>query len=174
MSLPTSRFAYLDCIEYFDRASEDPQGIRIRQLSHDAAVHLRSRLHQARKLLREDSRTIYELGDPKHGVSAYDTIVCRIRNHEGVFYLYLEQIITSTEIEPLSELDDFIALAPPEPVRLLEDLNASNRNEGLDGRDAPSALAQGLGTGDRDRSEDRSEERVSGPPLRSQEVKRRV
>lgn len=200
MSLPTSRHAYLDCLSYMDSALEDPMGIRMRQPGYDEAVHLRSRIHQARKLLRDDSRSIYELGDPKYNVTAYDTIVCRIRNHNGVFYLYLEQIVISTDIEPLSDLEDLVAIpnltatevneriaqskGPDgsillEPIadrtlKLLEDMNEYNRSQGLDAGNPPLPLATSLGTGDRDGDQDRSEDGPAEPAVRSPTILRRI
>lgn len=175
MSLPTSRHAYLDCLAYLDAALEDPQGIRLRQDSMNAATTLRMRIHQIRVLLRKDSEAFYEPGDPKYGVTAYDRVVCRIRIIDRVVYLYIEQIITRHEhIEPLSEVDDLVALPPPEPQRLLENMNEYNRNQRLDDGNPPLLLAPSLGTGDRDGAADRSEDGTSGPPVRGPEVRRRV
>lgn len=174
MSLPTSRHSYLDCLSYFDQALEDPKGIRLRQDSIDAATHLRMRLHQLRKLLREDSKSVYESGDPQYGVTAYDNVVCRIRTVDQVVYLYLEQILISTEIEPLSEIDDLIAIAPPEPQRLLEDLNATDRNSESNNGNPSEPLATSLGAGDRDGATDGSEERTGSSPVRSPQSIRRI
>lgn len=175
MSLPTSRHAYLDCLAYFDAALEDPQGIRLRQDSIDAATLLRMRLHQLRSLLRKDSESFYEPGDPKYGVTAYDRVVCRIRTVDRTVYLYLEQIITRHEhIEPLSDLDDLVALPPPEPQRLLEDMNEYNRSQGLDDRNPPLPLATSLGAGDRDGDQDGPQTGPAEPPLRSTTILRRI
>lgn len=174
MSLPTSRHAYLDCLTYFDSALDDPKGIRLRQDSIDAATHLRMRLHQLRKLLREDSKSVYEDGHPQHGVTAYDNVVCRIRTVDNVVYLYLEQILISTEIEPLSELEDLIALAPPEPMKLLEDLNAVDRNPESHNGNPSLPLATSLGAGDRDDGSNGSEAGTSEPTVRSPQGIRRV
>lgn len=175
MSLPTSRHSYLDCLAYLDAALEDPQGIRLRQESINTATTLRMRIHQLRTLLRKDSESFYEPGDPKYGVTAYDRVVCRIRTVDRIVYLYLEQIITRHEhIEPLSDLDDFVAISSPEPQRLLEDLNATDRSQGPDGGNAPQLLEASLGTGNRNGVEDGSEDGVTEPPVRSTEVRRRI
>lgn len=175
MSLPTSRHAYLDCLAYFDAALEDPQGIRLRQDSIDAAILLRMRLHQLRSLLRKDSESFYSPGDPKYGVTAYDRVVCRIRTVDCIVYLYLEQIITRHEhIEPLSDLDDFVALPSPEPQRLLEDMNEYNRSQGLDSGNPPLPLATSLGAGDWNGDQDRSEAGPAEPALLRPAILRRI
>lgn len=159
MSLPTTRHAYLDCYTYFDSTLDDPKGIRLRVADIDAATNLRMRLHQARKIRRNESMDIYEPGHPQYGVSPYDNIVVRIRTVSGQVYLYLEQIPISTEIEALSEL---------------EEADASDSRGTNNSGDSPEHLATGAGTGDRDGVEVRQEDGVDATPVRSPQGIRRI
>lgn len=155
MSLPTSRLAFVDCIEVFDRALEDPKGIRVRQKDSDAAWHYRMRMHQARKLIQNDNRQTYEEDHPMFGRSIYDTLAIRIRKVDDIFYLYIAPYATPTEIEPLSEIEDEIT---------------SDSNSGT--------MLEPLGTsgssGDRNDGKDRRQEGVDELAIRSPESKRRV
>jgi len=82
--------------------------------SVEAAIHLRSRIHQARKIDREENKDAYEEGHPMHGQSNYDKLVCRIKSSNNHTYLYLEQRNAENfEVEPLSE-------DRPEPMQVHE------------------------------------------------------
>lgn len=103
MTLPTHRVSYQVEYDILDKALNDEIGARIRMPSLEAATHLRARIHQARKIDRIENRTAYEEGHPMHGQSAYDKLVCRLRQNDGHVYLYIEQRdAESFEVEPLS------------------------------------------------------------------------
>lgn len=107
MTLPKSRQAYNDCYEILDRAHESSEGIRIPVDSYEAAESLRSRLHMARKLHREDNEIAYEPGHAMHGASPYDALVVRIKAVKGKHYLYIEPIDKGRGgIEDLSEVEE--------------------------------------------------------------------
>ena len=78
MTVSTSRRAYKDCYDLFDRALAAPCDIRNRCTDPGQANHLRVRLHQARILLRRESLSIYAEEDPNHGASPYDSLIVRI------------------------------------------------------------------------------------------------
>lgn len=106
MSLPTSRHAYKDCIEVYDKALADDQGARVKVPDHDAAVFFRMRMNNIRKILREESQKIYEKDDPKYGITPYDPLTVRIKNLNGEFYIYVEhQGLDLGETESLSEVE---------------------------------------------------------------------
>lgn len=112
MSISTSRLAYTDCIDLMDAAIESSLGVRYPfgkgPRGRDAAFHYRMRVHQARKLVREDNERIYadDPGHPLHGRSIYDPLVFRIREADGEFYLYGEKTsIDLGAIEPLDEIE---------------------------------------------------------------------
>lgn len=161
MTLSTSRLAYTDCIEVFDRALEDSKGIRISQPGIDEANHFRMRMHQARKLIRDDNRLTYEDDHPMFGRSVYDKLAVRIKNIEGTIYLYIQPYVTPTNIESLSELEEADGVS--------EDRSGESNTGAI-----PELLEESVGVGDRVRSEDRREARDSELPVRSPEGQRRV
>lgn len=132
MTISTSRLSYLDCFEIFDRAIDDPQGLRIRLDSINDATFLRMRMHTARKLDRKRNEEIYEPGEPMHGCSVYDKLILRIRQHPDGAYLYVQQIsIHLGEIELLSEalpLPDAPAeLEHTEPLQITDESGFKRR-----------------------------------------------
>jgi len=144
MSLSKSRHAYLDCQEVFDRALEDPKGVRVRMKDMDSAMVFRTRAHYFRKLLRDESRQVYEEGEPQYGVSPYDRLVLRLRRVENKIYIYIEQTYIPEEIESLSFIEPEITDGGgdhqgslPEPVEEgsidgVRDLSEDERQSGLD------------------------------------------
>lgn len=114
MTLPTHRVSYQVEYEILDKALGDEIGARIRMPSLEAAAHLRARIHQARKINREESKEAYEESHPLHGQSIYDKLVCRLKQTDGHTYLYIEhRNAENFEVEPLSEADE---PAPPMEV----------------------------------------------------------
>lgn len=103
MATATSRLAYEDCFTVFGQALDDGKGIRIPFPDEGAARHYRTRLHSARALDRADNRETYPHPHPMHGQSLYDSIVCRLRQIDGVWYVYLEQQAVPGKVESLSE-----------------------------------------------------------------------
>lgn len=79
MSLPTSRAAYEQYYEIWDRALADPAGIRLRVPDYDTAIFHRTRLHFSRTIQKNESRDLYEPGDPNYNISPYDRYQCLIR-----------------------------------------------------------------------------------------------
>ena len=117
MTLPTHRVSYQ--VEYgiLDKALSGEIGARVKLPSLDAATHLRARVHQARKIDRDENRAAYEEDHPMHGQSVYDKLVCRIKQVDGHPYLYLEQRnAESFEIEVLGEVLE----EPPPPMEVAE------------------------------------------------------
>jgi hypothetical protein len=107
VSLPKTRQSYNDCYDLFDRALEAEQGIRISVETYEGAQSLRSRLHMARQLNRDDNRSTYDEGHAMHGASPYDKLKVRIREAKGRTYLYIEPIDKGLgEIEDLSQVDE--------------------------------------------------------------------
>ena len=106
MSLPTSSLAYTDCYEVFEKALDDPKGIRIKCATHNDAVFFRMRLHNARKIMREDNAKTYDRGHPQHGTTEFDKLSVRIRNLRDTFYLYIEHTLVPEDIEKLSDLTE--------------------------------------------------------------------
>lgn len=106
MSLPDSRLAYTDCFAMFERALNDPAGIRIRADERGHAFHLRMRLHKARQIDRDDNARTYERGDPMFGKSIYDQFVIRVKeDQESFFWVYIERATMPTHIEALSDAE---------------------------------------------------------------------
>lgn len=104
MSLSTSRFAYADCYDILDTALERTHGARIAQPSESDCIFLRMRIHQARKIERDENAKTYERGHPMHGRSMYDRLVVRVREEDSRWYVYVEHGGVDTDaIEPLGE-----------------------------------------------------------------------
>lgn len=82
--------AYTDCYELLDRALASPAGIRVGFEEPGAANNLRLRLNMARTIDRRKSRELYPEGDPRYSASAYDSLMNKIREHEGKYYVYIE------------------------------------------------------------------------------------
>jgi hypothetical protein len=101
MTISTSRTAYSDCFDLFDRALDSPRGIRNRCRDAGAANHLKVRLHYARTLSRREAREVYAEDDPAFGVSPYDPFVVRVRAIEGVWWVYIEPRAVQGEVEEL-------------------------------------------------------------------------
>lgn len=111
MSSPTTRQAYADVYDIWDKALEDPLGIRMQLANFDKANHLRMRLHQARTIAREDNARLYA-ETPTHpmwGASIYDKLQCRIyTDTDRVTWLYIEPRTADIigEPQPLSQIED--------------------------------------------------------------------
>ena len=113
MSLPTSREAYFHYYELWDRALADPTGIRIRVESYEAAFYHRTRMHMARSIHKRESREIYEPGDPRWNVSAYDRYQCMIRpappkdsdSPREYYILVCPRVIGILEVESISQTE---------------------------------------------------------------------
>ena len=107
MSLPNSLLSYQDCLDVFERAVETPEGIRVRFSSSDDATHFRMRLHQCRRLQREQNAETYEEGHPMCGKSLFDGLTCTLRNLKSGSYVYLRHMtIHEAQIESLAEVTD--------------------------------------------------------------------
>ena len=106
MSISTSIKAYQDCYPYLDQALESPIGIRIDVGSGSdgvgAAHQLRMRLHYARKLSRVEAEKVYPFDHPSHGVSVYDSLVIRIREAEGKWWIYIQPWVVKGAVEELA------------------------------------------------------------------------
>lgn len=105
MPLSTSRAAYQDCYDIYDRALADPKGIRVLCTTHSKAQNLRHRMNYARQLQRRESQEIYNVGDPQFGISPYDSFRNAIRDDsEGNWWVYVEPYSShGLHIEPLSD-----------------------------------------------------------------------
>ncbi len=103
MSLPTSRTAYEDCFELFDRALAAKDGIRISAARIGEAYQLLSRLNYARSMARQESREIYKPDDPKFGTSPYDMLIVRTpREEDESWWIYIEPRRITGTIEELA------------------------------------------------------------------------
>lgn len=109
MTLPNHLGAYGFEIEHFDRAVDDPTGIRVHFGKNSAeAKKFQLRLHQARALDRQQSRRMYPSQDIRAGSSIYDPLIVRVREDvAGDWWVYIErQKFDASRIESLSEESD--------------------------------------------------------------------
>lgn len=102
MTASTSRAAYNDCFEIFDRALERGR-LRIGYATRGEAHQIYNRLQYSRVLDREENQRIYEADDPKWGVSAYDPLIVRAPREEGgKWWVYVEPRVIPGHIEELA------------------------------------------------------------------------
>jgi hypothetical protein len=128
MSTSTSRLSYVDCYELMDRALDDPRGVRLKFEKEGDARYFRMRLHYARKIDREDNKSVYERDHPMWGISQYDRLCSRIRREREDWYLYLEHSnVGWVEIEDLGEAPKPNPVQSPMPDELDEIVNAIPR-----------------------------------------------
>lgn len=108
MSLPQQIAAYPDCAELFEKASIDGKGARCFVPDYDRAKLLQMRLHQFRKLDRDEKKRVYPKDDPRWGVSEYDKFTVRNpqQSAEGDgYWVYIETtVLDDAAVEGLSEL----------------------------------------------------------------------
>lgn len=120
MSLPTSLNSFRDCADIFEKALDFDLGARVAVTDWETGNRLRARMHQARVLHRKEAARMYPKEDPRHGISAWDPLICRVKQSRGQWYLYVEtQEIADSLIEPIPADDD--ALPGPAPMPQLED-----------------------------------------------------
>lgn len=117
MTLSNARNAFLDCFNVYDKALQDPKGVRVRFGTEQAATYFRMRMHHARQLDRTANSVIYaDPVHPMHGKSPFDVLSCRLRTDGEAFYVYVEPLDTRIQgIESLSEVDG----VELEPIRKL-------------------------------------------------------
>lgn len=117
MTLSHSLLSYQDCTEAMDLAMDDPRGGRVRFRDLPSAQHFRARCHQARMIIRNQNKKIYDSPDhPLHGSCTYDVLVLRLKRGPGESWVIdLEKMTADTiVVEPLSEAP---ALLPqPKPT----------------------------------------------------------
>jgi hypothetical protein len=128
MTMPTSLRAYSDCEALYEQAQADPKGCRAQFATEASAIHMRTRMHQFRKLDRDYNATLHPPDDPRHGTSAYDDYECRIfKDEDGVlWWLYVEpRSARVLVVEGLSDVGGFIeGSVVPEQQQLEDKSNA--------------------------------------------------
>jgi hypothetical protein len=101
--------SYTDCYDIFEKAMEDPAGIRIPFDTEAAAKHYRMRMHNARAVDRRENIQTYDKGHPMHGQSSYDILTLTIKiGEDATAFLYIEpknKHLAIDEIEKLSEIE---------------------------------------------------------------------
>jgi len=105
--IPSNRMSYRDIYEIYDKALDDPKGIRLVFDNHASARNYQMRMNNARAIDRKENLRTYPIGDPMHGQSQYDVLQVRIRHGEdGSIFLYVEpKDKNAPEIESLSEIE---------------------------------------------------------------------
>ena len=101
MTTSTSRAAYSDCEDLFDRALASSIGIRTSCKTRGAAYHLRTRLNSFRTLDRDLSRSINPADSPLAGVSAYDHLLVRVHEDANGWWIYIEPRLVQGRVEEL-------------------------------------------------------------------------
>lgn len=133
MSISTSRGAYQDCRDLFEKADEDPRGCRVFIGPEGQARFFIMRMHQARQIDRNDNRQMYEFGHPMHNASPWDKFKCSKReDNDGKWWVYVEKVeLNLGAVENLSELAEYEFIEPKRiihaPVQQLEYTPPQNR-----------------------------------------------
>lgn len=105
MTTSTSRLAFTDCFELFEKALAADKGIRIKFPDRGSAWYFRLRLQSARRVDRQANTETYNPDHKMYGRSVYDTITCRLEVEAGQQWLNLEKIdAREFEIEELGKL----------------------------------------------------------------------
>lgn len=107
MSISESRLAYQDCQDLFEKAMDDPKGVRVFIGTKEMARFFVMRMHKCRQINRRDNKDIYPEGEPMHGASAWDKIKCSMKeDEEGQWWVYAEKVeLDPSLVESLSEPD---------------------------------------------------------------------
>lgn len=106
MSMTNQLEAYGDCVKILDTAFKSKGGIRISAPSSGDANHLFTRLHYARKLLRDQSMGELPSNHPDWNTSMYDSlIVRRPREIDGEWWVYIEHRLITGVIQELGDAD---------------------------------------------------------------------
>lgn len=121
MSSPTTRGAYRDCYDLWDRAIDANNGIRFRVPTESAAINLRMRMHQSRSIIRDESRRMLDPSDPKYGISVYDPWQVLVRTEHDGIWVYIEprSVPIIGEIEELQPEDNTQWLDQSFPQKLI-------------------------------------------------------
>lgn len=108
MSVSTSRLAYADCADVFERAIEDPKGVRVFIGTYEAAKYFITRMHMCRTIARNENSKTYDEGHPMHGVSVWDKVRCTMKqDEEEKWWVYVEKVeLDLSAVESLSELGE--------------------------------------------------------------------
>lgn len=106
MSLPTQLGAYADCYELWSAADSLKVGCRtFVGPDYRHAEYLRMRMHQARKLLRDQSKRAYPREHKLWNSSDYDIYKLTIKDDsDGNYWLYIElhgNWAAASNIEPI-------------------------------------------------------------------------
>lgn len=122
MSLPTQLGAYADCYELWSTADHLKVGCRtFIGPEYSKAEYLRMRMHQARKLLREQSKRAYPREHKLWNSSDYDIYKLTIKSDsDGNHWLYIElhgDWAAASNIEPIPPEELGAVPAELEPFR---------------------------------------------------------
>lgn len=104
MSVPTTIGSYEDCFELYARAVATPKGTRALLHGYGDAKHFQMRMHQARKLQREESMRMYDATAPQYNKSEYDSLIVKVVcDTAGEYWVYIipygSQIAVVEDIE---------------------------------------------------------------------------
>lgn len=121
MTTSTSRRSYQDCFDLMEQAIKS-KGVRVQFANEGVAKHFRLRIHKARVIDRDENAAMYpDPNSPMHGISVYDTLVCRVKDIDGKSWLYLEKnSLDEMVIESLGESEEEYEPIPDQTKVLVE------------------------------------------------------
>lgn len=104
MSLPNTIASYEDCFSLFARAANKPKGSRALIGNFGDAKHFQMRMHQARKLQREETCRMYETTAPQYNKSEFDSLMVTLRiDGDGLWWVYV--IPHGSQIEVIEDVE---------------------------------------------------------------------
>lgn len=112
MTTSTSRLAYDDIFDLFERADANGWGVKVTfdkfptlPENRGEAIQFRVRIHTARQIDRHDNLKNYpEVDHPLHGRSKYDIYRASIKDYGTEAHLYLEKrTLNRMKIEDLNQ-----------------------------------------------------------------------
>lgn len=108
MGTSSSRLSYPDCEQFFNKALEDPIGVRLYFQTEGHARQFYVRCNTFRTICRKDNTKIYERGSQDYGVSVYDPVQLTVIPTEdrSEWFVYARiYALNESAIESLSELE---------------------------------------------------------------------
>lgn len=105
MPVNTSRAAYSDCQQLFDKALAEAKGIRVPVATEGAGRQLVTRMNFFRKLDRKQSEAVWQdPANPNFGISAYDDLIVHMpKEADGRWWVYIDKRSRVIEVESLGD-----------------------------------------------------------------------
>lgn len=108
MPTSSSRLAYPDCEEFFNKALEDGRGVRLPFQIEGHARQFLVRCNSFRQICRQDNMRIHAKDHPMYGRCEYDTVALSVvptEDHSDWFVYARIYKLNESDVESLSEIE---------------------------------------------------------------------